>query len=79
LDFAVDDTNLGGRHFSKETSQSSGSLKLCRANVEMGGLLSSETRKPMRGDPVEARDRGQRGEHLGEVRRLGEDRSAFVG
>jgi hypothetical protein len=66
LDFAVDDTNLGGRHFSKETSQSSGSLKLCRANVEMGGLPSGETKKPMRGDSMEAWDRGQRGEYLGE-------------
>jgi hypothetical protein len=35
----VDGTNLGGRQFSKETSLSSGSLKLCRANVEMGDLF----------------------------------------
>jgi hypothetical protein len=39
----VDDANLGGRQFSKETSQSSGSLKLCRANVETDGSPSSET------------------------------------
>jgi hypothetical protein len=36
----VDDANLGGRQFSKETSLSSGSLKLCRADVESGGSPS---------------------------------------
>jgi hypothetical protein len=41
-------------------------LKLCRANVEMDGSPSSETKKPMRGGFVEARDRGRRGEYLDE-------------
>jgi hypothetical protein len=43
FDVTADDINLGGRQSSKEGSQSSGSLKLCRANVEMGGLPLSET------------------------------------
>jgi hypothetical protein len=38
-----DDGDLGGRQLSKETSLSSGSLKLWRADVEMDGLPSSET------------------------------------
>jgi hypothetical protein len=42
-------------------------LKLCRASVEMDGSPFSEAQKPKRGDFVEARGRGQRGENLGEV------------
>jgi hypothetical protein len=56
----------GGWQLSKEASLSSGSLILCRASVEMDGLPFSKTKKPMRGDSVEARDQGQRGEYLGE-------------
>jgi hypothetical protein len=41
--FVGDDGDLGGRQLSKETSLSSGSLKLWRADVEMDGLPSSET------------------------------------
>jgi hypothetical protein len=39
---------------SRETSLSSGSLKLCRAGIEMGGLPFNEMLKPKRGGFVEA-------------------------
>mgnify|MGYP003573119872 CR=1 FL=1 len=51
---------------SKEILQASGSLKLCRASIEMGDLSLSEMQKPMRGDFVEARGRGQSDWYLGE-------------
>jgi hypothetical protein len=50
-----------------------GSLKLCRADMPMGGSPSSGMSKPMRGGPVEARDQtcgvntseGERQERIG--------------
>jgi hypothetical protein len=54
---------------SRETSLSSGSLKLCRAGIEMGGLPFTEMLKPKRGGFVEAWSRGQRGENLEEGQR----------
>jgi hypothetical protein len=56
----------GGWLASKETSQASGSLTLCRAGIDMNGSPFREMLKPKRGGLVEARSQGQRGKYLGE-------------
>jgi hypothetical protein len=58
-----EDGPQGGRQLSKEASRPSGSLTLCRAGMAMG--KPSGMSKPRKGDCVEARGRGPKGETLG--------------